>query len=210
MRDKSIPLPTPMNYLKDAFAVFYPDNNIFPLFQAINASRRSGLKVACLAMTFRQLVLLKHRLLGQYSSTYPSNFISGKLKEFYKGEEKNPLVFSTVHQAKGLEFDYVLINSSFGLTDFFTDYGSKEENEQDYWRLMFVAITRAKRGVIVCNLSTPKAGEPNSLNVLYYSKFNFEKFKEWMKKRGNTKHLIPNNEKENADWVSEITLSMLK
>ncbi len=208
--DKWTALPTWVNMQKDNFAVFYPDNNIFPLFQAVNYSRRHGYKVACLAMTFRQLVLLKHKLLGPYSSTYPSNFISGKLKEFYKGSEDNPLIFSTVHQAKGLEFDYVLINSSFGLTDFFTDYGTKEENEQDYWRMMFVAITRAKRGVIVCNLSNPRAGEPDCRDVLYYTRFGIEKFQKWLHKKGNEKHLIHNNEKENADWVSEITLSMLK
>lgn len=194
--DKHTPLPTYKNMLKDNFAVFYPDSNIFPLFQAVNYSRRHGYKVMILANTFRQLLLVKNKLLGPYSNTYPCNFISGKHKEFYRGEEKNPLVFSTVHQSKGLEADIVIYNSSCGKTDEWSDYGTKEGRWQDYWRMAFVAITRAKRGLIVCQLTNPIAGEPNCLDVLYYSKFNYEEYQKWFKKKGNQKHLVPNTSQD--------------
>ena len=190
-------IPNGVNMKKDNFAVFYPDNNIFPLFQAVNYSRRHGYKVMILANTFRQLHLTKIKLLGPYSQTYPSHFISGKLKEFYRGEEKNPLVFSTVHQAKGLEADIVIYNSSCGRTDEWSDYGTKEDRWQDYWRMVFTAITRAKRGLIVCQLSNPIAGEPNCLDVLYYAKFGYENYLKWFRKKGNTKHLIPNTSPSN-------------
>lgn len=191
--DRHTPLPTWKNMLKDNFAVFYPDSNILPLFQAVNYSRRHGWKVMILANTFRQLVLIKNRLLGKYSQTYPSHFISGKHKEFYRGGEKNPLVFSTVHQAKGLEADIVIYNASCGKTDEWTDYGTKNERWQDYWKMVFTAVTRAKRGLIVCQLSNPIAGEPNCLDVLYYAKFNYEEYSKWIKKKGNTKHLVENS-----------------
>lgn len=194
--DKHTTLPTPMNYLRDNFAIYYPDNNMFPLFQAVNYSRGHGYRVMILANTYRQLVLIKSRLLGPYSETYPCNFISGQTKEFYKGEGKNPIVFSTVHQAKGLEADIVIYNASCGRTDEWTDYGTKEGRWQDYWRLVFTAITRAKRGVIVCNLSMPRAGEPNCLDVLYYTKFNIENYQKWFRRKGNTKRLVLNNQKE--------------
>lgn len=195
--DKWTALPTWVTMQKDNFAVFYPDNNIFPLFQAVNYSRRHGYKVMILANTFRQLHLTKIKLLGPYSQTYPSHFISGKLKEFYRGEEKNPLVFSTVHQAKGLEADIVIYNSSCGRTDEWSDYGTKEDRWQDYWRMVFTAITRAKRGLIVCQLSNPIAGEPNCLDVLYYAKFGYENYLKWFRKKGNTKHLVPNTSPSN-------------
>ena len=93
-------------------------------------------------------------------------------------------MFSTVHQAKGLEADIVIYNASCGKTDEWTDYGTKNERWQDYWKMVFTAVTRAKRGLIVCQLSNPVAGEPNCLDVLYYAKFNYEEYSKWIKKKG--------------------------
>jgi superfamily I DNA/RNA helicase len=136
--ERHTPLPTWKNMLKDNFAVFYPDSNILPLFQAVNYSRRHGWKVMILANTFRQLVLIKNRLLGKYSQTYPSHSISGKHKEFYRGGEKNPLVFSTVHQAKGLEYDNVLVIDT-------------TINCMEDLNIAYVALTRAKDNLFVIN-----------------------------------------------------------
>lgn len=184
---KSIPLPTPKS-MRDCFAVFYPDKNIFPLLSAINYSRRHGYKVMVLANTYYQLELTKKKLLGPYQN-YPHHFFAGRKREFYRGGERNALIFSTVHQAKGQEADIVLYNVSCGSVDEFTDYGSRSERWEDYWKIVYTGITRAKRGLVVFQLTNPTADEPNCLETLYYCKYNFDKYKEWFAKKGNTKHM---------------------
>ena len=183
---RSIPLPTPVN-MRDCFAVFYPDKNIFPLLSAINYSRRHGHKVMILANTYYQLDLTRKKLLGPYKN-YPHHFFAGRERTFYKGHERNPLIFSTVHQAKGQEADIVLYNVSCGSVDEFTDFGTKSERWDDYWKIVYTGITRAKRGLVVFQLTNPTYDEPNCLETLYYSKFNYEKYREWFSKKGNTKH----------------------
>ena len=178
-------VPKPM---RDCFAVFYPDKNIFPLFSAVNYSRRHGYKVMILANTYYQLELTKKKLLGKYQN-YPHHFFAGRKREFYRGGEKNALIFSTVHQAKGQEADIVLYNCSCGSVDEFTDFGTKKERLDDYWKLVYTGITRAKRGLVVFQLTNPTVDEPNCLDTLYYCKFNYDKYKEWFAKKGNTKHL---------------------
>lgn len=184
--ERSIPLPSPVN-MRDCFAVFYPDKNIFPLLSAINYSRRHGYKVMILANTYYQLDLTRKKLLGAYQN-YPHHFFAGRKREFYKGGERNPLIFSTVHQAKGQEADIVLYNVSCGSVDEFTDFGTKTERWEDYWKIVYTGITRAKRGLVVFQLTNPSVEEPNCLDTLYYSKFNYEKYREWFAKKGNTKH----------------------
>lgn len=184
--ERKTEVPAPIN-MRDCFAVFYPDKNIFPLLSAINYSRRHGHKVMILANTYYQLDLTMRKLLGPYQN-YPHHFFAGRKREFYRGGEKNPLIFSTVHQAKGQEADIVLYNVSCGSVDEFTDFGSKSERWDDYWKTVYTGITRAKRGLVVFQLTNPSFEEPNCLDVLYYSKFNYEKYKEWSYKKGNTKH----------------------
>ena len=183
---RNIPLPTPVN-MRDCFAVFYPDKNIFPLLSAVNYSRRHGYKVMILANTYYQLELTKNKLLGKYKE-YPHHFFAGRKREFYRGGEKNPLIFSTVHQAIGQEADIVLYNVSCGSVDEFTDYGTKTERWDDYWKIVYTGITRAKRGLVAFQLTNPIYDEPNCLDVLYYCKFNYEKYREWFNKKGNTKY----------------------
>ena len=71
-RHTEVPLPKPM---RDCFAVFYPDKNIFSLFSAVNYSRRHGYKVMILANTYYQLELTKQKLLGKYQN-YPHHFFA--------------------------------------------------------------------------------------------------------------------------------------
>lgn len=184
---KSIPLPSPVN-MRDCFAVFYPDKNIYPLLSAVNYSRRHGHKVMILANTYYQLDLTMKKLLGPYQN-YPHHFFAGRKREFYRGGERNPLIFSTVHQAKGQEADIVLYNVSCGSVDEFTDFGTKSERLDDYWKIVYTGITRAKRGLVVFQLTNPTVEEPNCLDTLYYCKFNYDKYKEWFAKKGNTKHM---------------------
>lgn len=184
-RHTDVPMPKPM---RDCFAVFYPDKNIVPLLSAVNYSRRHGYKVMILANTYYQLDLTMKKLLGPYKN-YPHHFFAGRKREFYRGGERNPLIFSTVHQAKGQEADIVLYNCSCGSVDEFTDFGTKKERYDDYWKIVYTGITRAKRGLVVFQLTNPTVEEPNCLDILYYCKFNYEKYKEWFAKKGNTKHM---------------------
>jgi DNA helicase-2/ATP-dependent DNA helicase PcrA len=63
-------------------------------------------------------------------------------------EQENQVVVTTVHQAKGLEFDYVFIA---GVSeDDFPNYHSKQaDNIEEEKRLFYVALTRAKRGLYI-------------------------------------------------------------
>lgn len=183
---RNTPLPTPVN-MRDCFAVFYPEKNIFPLLSAVNYSRRHGYKVMILANTYYQLELTKNKLLGPYKN-YPYHFFAGRKREFYSGGEKNPIIFSTVHQAKGQEADIVLYNCSCGSVDEFTDYGTKTERYDDYWKVVYTGITRAKRGLVVFQLTNPTYDEPNCLDTLYYCRYNIEKYREWFAKKSNTKY----------------------
>jgi DNA helicase-2/ATP-dependent DNA helicase PcrA len=65
-------------------------------------------------------------------------------------QDEPPLVLSTVHSAKGLEFDTVfLIQAVDGV--FPSQYAAKSEEELDEERrLLYVALTRAERELYVC------------------------------------------------------------
>lgn len=174
MTDKaSLPLPSDR---KDGFAVFYPDLNIGkkflnPIFNLI----QKGKKVLVLANTYRQLVNVKERLFGE--TEFPHSFFSGRCKYRWKDRKENVVVFSTVHQAKGLEADFVLYDASCGETGKFSDFGREEEKWQDYWHIVYTAVTRARSMLIVCELSMPRHGSPTSLETLYYAKYGFENYK---------------------------------
>lgn len=163
----------------DGFAVFYPDFNIRQqFFGPIQNMIQKGKKVLVLANTYYQLKQMKDRLFA--GKEHPHNFFSGKCKYRWKGDERNVITFSTVHQAKGLEADLVIYDSACGQTGQFSDFGNEEQKWQDYWRLVYTAITRAKSNLIVCELSRPRAGEPSCLDLLYYAKYNFENYRKWL------------------------------
>jgi superfamily I DNA/RNA helicase len=66
--------------------------------------------------------------------------------EWPPGDEN--IALSTMHSAKGLEFDYVLI---LGLSNEITMSGSEPDHTQldEDRRLLAMAITRARKGVII-------------------------------------------------------------
>ncbi len=67
----------------------------------------------------------------------------------------NPVHLMTIHLAKGLEFDTVfLIGASEGLLPHQMSYGSMSELEEER-RLMYVAMTRAKKDLYVSFSNTP-------------------------------------------------------
>lgn len=66
-------------------------------------------------------------------------------------KDKKSVILSTVHQVKGLEFEVVYV---MGLEeDLFPNYRAKEDNErlEEERRLFYVAVTRAKKKLIINN-----------------------------------------------------------
>lgn len=180
MRDRAA-LPQPC--YDGGFAVFYPDLNIRQTFwEPIQNLLQKGKSVLVLANTYYQLKQMKDRLFA--GKEHPHNFYSGKCKYRWKGKRsdgRSLIVFSTVHQAKGLEADFVLYDSSCGQTGSFSDFGNETEKWQDYWRMAYTAITRARKRLVVCQLSSPRAGEPNCLDLLYYAKYGFEEYRKFLR-----------------------------
>lgn len=161
---------------EEGFAVFYPDLNIRKAFwEPIRAVQQKNKSVLVLANTYYQLKQMKERLFA--GREYPHNFFSGRCRYRWKNDGRHVITFSTVHQAKGLEADYVIYDSSCGQVGRVSDFGSEFEKEQDYWKTCYTAITRAKKGLVVCQLSSPKAGEPTCLDLLYYAKYGFDNYK---------------------------------
>lgn len=190
---KKAEMPRPTNN-EHGFAVFYPKTgSVSEFLEPIQSLRRSRHTVMVLANTYYQLVRIKEDLLG--GRDIPHDFRSGRIrykgKAEYRGKGKHKkymprIVFSTVHQAKGLEADFVLYDASFGQTARMSDFGSEGEKWQDYWRMMYVAITRAKSMLVVCSLSRPRAGEPNCLDLLYYTKHGMKQFGRFMQRKVKT------------------------
>ena len=174
---KKVDIPRPANH--QGFAVFYPEKNLQATFiRPIIATLAKGKSILVLANTYYQLTEMERLLLDGLN--IPHNFIAGRRKDYCKGKDKVNLVFSTVHQAKGLEADYVIYDVSCGRSGEKSDYGTKAERYEDYWRIVYTGITRAREGIIACQIAKPTADEPSCLETLYYSKFNFHNYKEWL------------------------------
>ena len=77
-----------------------------------------------------------------------NQFLDAIILDATQKEEESGIVISTIHSAKGLEYEVViLLDCVDGEFPFTTeaDYGSDEDNEE--LRCCYVAITRAKRGL---------------------------------------------------------------
>lgn len=171
------PLPAPCER-EGSFAVFYPDSNVKRRFlKKLLGEIRKGRSVLVLANTYYQLKGMRDRLIGD--SNIPHNFFSGRHMQVMRRKGKC-LVFSTVHQAKGLEADYVLYDASSGQSAMRNDFGRQEEKLDDYYKVVYTGITRARIGVIVCEMSKARLGEPSCLDALYYAKYGFEEYKRWL------------------------------
>ena len=134
--------------MRDCFAVFYPDKNI-PVVLRCELLTSTGIKVMILANTYYQLELTKQEIVGKYQN--PHHFFAGRKREFYRGEKN---AYSTP-PTKGQEADIVLYNCSCGSVDEFTDFGTKKESLDDYWKIVYTGITRAKRGLVVFPTDQP-------------------------------------------------------
>ena len=132
------------------FGVFYPEKKLRNSFKmAIERAINRGEKVLVLANTYFQLVKIRDDILKD-DLTIPHNFYSGRCKYHYKDKKQNVITFSTVHQAKGAEADYVIYDVSYGRVYADHEYGCVEDRWQDYYRMVYTGITRAKKGIILC------------------------------------------------------------
>jgi DNA helicase-2/ATP-dependent DNA helicase PcrA len=103
--------------------------------------------------------LLDFKSIAEFSSTYSSisSFLSDILTQIditrrnESKEREKPLVLSTIHQAKGLEWDVVylinLTNGRMPSSQIFGDYGEADDIMalEEERRLFYVAVTRAKK-----------------------------------------------------------------
>lgn len=174
-RKSDIPLA---NDREDGFAVFYPQRNIRKFLNPVLASVQRHRKVMVLAQTYFQLRQIKDIMFN--GREYPHDFLSGQCKYHWKDRRANPIVFSTVHQAKGLEADIVIYDVSCGRTAEKNDFGTRDNRWQDYYRLVYTGITRAKYGLVLFEFSKTLADEPSCLGLLYYTKFNFDRYRRWV------------------------------
>ena len=182
------------------FGVFYPEKKLRNSFKmAIERSLNKGEKVLVLANTYFQLVKIRDDILNDDLST-PHNFYSGRCKYHYKDKKQNVITFSTVHQAKGAEADYVIYDVSYGRVYADHEYGCVEDRWQDYYRMVYTGITRAKKGIILCEVSPAVANEPSCKSFMFYSNYGIENYKKWLNAflPGNTltfDHLQPYSSK---------------
>lgn len=162
------------------FGVFYPEKKLRNSFKmAIERSLNKGEKVLVLANTYFQLVKIRDDILNDDLST-PHNFYSGRCKYHYKDRKQNVITFSTVHQAKGAEADYVIYDVSYGRVYSDHEYGCVEDRWQDYYRMVYTGITRAKKGIILCEVSPAVANEPSCKSFMFYSNYGIENYKKWL------------------------------
>lgn len=162
------------------FGVFYPEKKLRNNFKmAIERAINKGEKVLVLANTYFQLVKIRDDILNDDLST-PHNFYSGRCKYHYKDRKQNVITFSTVHQAKGSEADYVIYDVSYGRVYADHEYGCVEDRWQDYYRMVYTGITRAKKGIILCEVSPAVANEPSCKSFMFYSNYGLENYKKWL------------------------------
>ena len=162
------------------FGVFYPEKKLRNNFKiAIERAINRGEKVLVLANTYFQLVKIRDDILKDDLTT-PHNFYSGRCKYHYKDKKQNVITFSTVHQAKGSEADYVIYDVSYGRVYADHEYGCVEDRWQDYYRMVYTGITRAKKGIILCEVSPAVANEPSCKSFMFYSNYGLENYKKWL------------------------------
>ena len=162
------------------FGVFYPEKKLRNNFKnAIERTINKGEKVLVLANTYFQLVKIRDDILKD-DLAIPHNFYSGRCKYHYKDRKQNVITFATVHQAKGSEADYVIYDVSYGRVYADHEYGCVEDRWQDYYRMVYTGITRAKKGIILCEVSPAVANEPSCKSFMFYSNYGLENYKKWL------------------------------
>ncbi|MBM7609143.1 superfamily I DNA/RNA helicase [Lysinibacillus composti] len=107
--------------------------------------------------TIGVLLFESHRLDGWRKSLYYSNIQSEIIRDQYGSALTTGVKLLTMHGAKGLEFDYVIIS---GLNDRFPSLRNRLEDEITHTidinrRLLYVSMTRAKENVYLTYKGKP-------------------------------------------------------
>ena len=135
-------------------------------------------------------------------------YVSLETKE--ENEEKkidNKVIISTIHKAKGLEYDYVFL--PFWNQNYFPNFNSLKEKDgkEEERRLAYVAITRAKKNVFI-SYHKIKYIKPDKIINLYGSEFiseipgrMFEKIEINDYTYENDKNFISLGEKRNRENI---------
>ena len=133
---------------------------------------------------FSALEKIKMHMSFEYTKGSIFNKLSESIPEYLKYKESDlvlgtePIVIATIHKAKGLEFDTVIIP---GCTDgnFPHFYDNTPEKQIESARLLYVGMTRAKRSLIFTNFTE----QQNQYGRIFHqrisrflNKFNFEDF----------------------------------
>lgn len=110
---------------------------------------------------FRQMVADYIEEYNQFHSDYTlhdiaTNFVF-EMANTSKSETPDGVCISTIHSAKGLEWEYVFI---LGLEEgIFPIFVKDEEDEEDERRLMYVGITRAQKGLVLSSVDSRVAAQ---------------------------------------------------
>jgi hypothetical protein len=70
--------------------------------------------------------------------------------------DKPTVTLGTIHSVKGAEADVVFISPDISVAGF-TEYTGDAVSRDSIFRLYYVALTRAREGVVLCGQSTPNA-----------------------------------------------------
>uniref|UniRef100_UPI0037E8ED04 F-box DNA helicase 1 n=1 Tax=Semicossyphus pulcher TaxID=241346 RepID=UPI0037E8ED04 len=96
----------------------------------------------------------KVNIVEKYRSRIPE--LVKRLEECYEDDfNKADFILGTVHKAKGLEFDTVMVSDDFAKVPsskhnlHFHDGFSFDDSVDDEWNLLYVAVTRAKTSLII-------------------------------------------------------------
>ncbi len=133
---------------------------------------------------FSALEKIKIHMSFEYTKGSIFNKLNESIPEYLKYKESDlvlgtePIVIATIHKAKGLEFDTVIIP---GCTDnnFPSYFDKRDGNEIESARLLYVGMTRAKRSIIFTNFTEQQnqygQNFPQRISR-FLKKFNFEDF----------------------------------
>lgn len=133
---------------------------------------------------FSALEKIKMHMSFEYTKGSIFNKLNESIPEYLKYKESDlvlgtePIVIATIHKAKGLEFDTVIIP---GCTDgnFPHFYDNTPEKQIESARLLYVGMTRAKRSLIFTNFTEQQNQYgrifPQRISR-FLNKFNFEGF----------------------------------
>lgn len=196
------PVRTPKsNGDEQGFAVFYPKKDLSVFKDTIIRTVKSGKKVLVLACTYDQLCKVETAMFfpDGVKTNRPIKyaFISGRQKKIKKVNSN--LVFSTVHQAKGMESDYVFFNISSGRSvNSYLEYKDIFKDFDEFYKVLYTGITRAKKGIVFFEMTQWRTDEVHATEGLRYANIGkpyYQKYLEW----GNEKPKVkkkpsrPNN-----------------